>query len=346
MPSDLMEPYDDALREILRRGVEKKDRTGVGTISVGGLQRVYDISGPSFPFVTRRQLFPKAVWAELIWFLSGSTLNQDLEALGAKFWGKWCDEGNEKYRALRKRWGYQPGDFGPIYAFQLRNFGSDYVMWRAVERIAADRKAGRDSREWIDPMDESVPRVYLWNMAVDKTMYADADMEKQVWLHQPHGFDQLKFVIDTLKNDPFGSDGRRCLFSLWNPPDLKKMALPPCHFVYHAVPNGDGTLTGILTQRSCDFPVGVPYNIAFYSALTIMLAHQAGMRPREFVHETHDSHIYLNQIEKVEEYLSLPSHDSPTLRINHATDIYGYKPDDFVIDNYQYGPRIDMPVAV
>lgn len=346
----LMKPYDEALEYILKKGIKKADRTGVGTISVAGLQSKYDLTTDYFPIVTKRKLFPKAVFAELLWFISGSTKNQDLEALGAKFWGKWCDENNPKYVELRKKWGYEPGDFGPIYGWQLRHFGADYVEYRKDEKYRLERlKLATD--EELSPIKLRNSGYPNLAQGLDKG-YIKEDAIRQHLIknyeepYQPDGFDQLEFMINTLKNEPFGSNGRRCLFSLWNPNDLHQMALPPCHYTYQAIADGDGGLTGILTQRSCDFPVGVPANIQFYSALTIMLAQQSGFKPREFIHNTNDSHIYLNQIPMVEEYLSRPEINSPKLAINKAVDIYSYKMEDFVLSDYKPDEKIDIPVAV
>lgn len=344
----LMKPYDEALEYILKKGIKKADRTGVGTISVAGLQSKYDLTTDYFPIVTKRKLFPKAVFAELLWFISGSTKNQDLEALGAKFWGKWCDENNPKYVELRKKWGYEPGDFGPIYGWQLRHFGADYIKHSNAksfhQKLIKTLEDGtiEDLRNLYD----SHGRVNAVR-GIDEG-YITLEIAKKMIGEPPlaFGFDQLEFMINTLKNEPFGSNGRRCLFSLWNPSDLDKMALPPCHYTYQAIADGDGGLTGILTQRSCDFPVGVPANIQFYSALTIMLAQQSGFKPREFIHNTNDSHIYLNQIPMVEEYLSRPEIDSPKLSINKAVDIYSYKMEDFVLSDYKPDEKIDIPVAV
>lgn len=157
------------------------------------------------------------------------------------------------------------------------------------------------------------------------------------------GFDQLAYIMDLLKNDPFS---RRILFSLWNPKQMDQMRLPPCHYTFQLFVDDDGRLSGELTQRSCDFPVGVPFNVAFYSTLIYMFAQQAGFRPYEFIHNTADSHIYQNQIPAVEEYLARTKPDSPKLETRKAEDIYSYTPDDFNLVDYNPGPAIKIPVAV
>jgi thymidylate synthase len=353
-----MQPYDDALQEILDRGIKKADRTGVGCISVAGIQKKYRLDTEYFPLVTGRRLFPKSVFAELLWFISGSTMNQDLEALGAKFWGKWCDENNPKYVEFRKKWGYEPGDFGPIYGWQLRHFGVDYLRYRAetkdyfhlkgmYNKLQDANRVGDRERflSLLEGDDQSRKVEGIRGGYISEEDVLNVYEQKSA-SPPAGGFDQLAWMVDVLKNDRFGSQGRRCLFSLWNPNDLDKMALPPCHYTYQAIADGDGGLTGILTQRSCDFPVGVPANIQFYSALTIMLAQQVDLKPREFIHNTNDSHIYLNQIDQVKEYLAREKPASPKLSINKAADIFSYKMEDFVVFDYNPNDKIDIPVAV
>lgn len=157
-----------------------------------------------------------------------------------------------------------------------------------------------------------------------------------------NGVDQLLNMVETLKTDP---DCRRNLFSLWNPQQLGQMRLPPCHYTFQLFVH-DGKLSSCLTQRSCDFPVGVPFNIGFYSALTYMLAQQADLEPYEFIHSTKDSHIYVDQIEKIEEYLAREKPDSPRLEIRRAEDILSYTPKDFQVLDYHPQPKMDFPVAV
>lgn len=140
------------------------------------------------------------------------------------------------------------------------------------------------------------------------------------------------------------------MWNLWNPKDLHLMALPPCHYSYQAYVNGDNSLTGIVSQRSCDFPVGVPFNILFYAAFTKMLAQQASLKPRALVMNMTDCHIYENQIDGVKEYLTRPMINSPRLKIyrRYALDqtIEDYRPNDFTVEDYSPQPKIKFPVAV
>jgi thymidylate synthase len=167
-------------------------------------------------------------------------------------------------------------------------------------------------------------------------------------IHQPPGygaggFDQLAWVVNRIKQD---TSCRRILWSLWNPKDVDQMRLPPCHLLYQILIDDQRRMTGIMYQRSCDFPIGVPANIQFYSAITVMLAQQTDCTPYEFVHMTADSHIYWDQIEAVKEYLALPVIESPKLEIRKAKDIFSYTLDDFILRDFTPGPKLEIPVAV
>lgn len=286
----LMSPYDSALQEILDSGVERTNkRTGIKTLSIFGMSRRYRLDTEYFPLLTRRKVWPKSVFSELLWFLSGSTNNNDLKDLGCNFWTPWVDE------EFTNKNHYQPDVFGPVYGFQLRHFGGNY----------------------------------------NKGYHNDA--------YGHGGFDQLDWVVNRIKED---SSCRRTLWTLWNPNDIAKMKLPPCHMLYQVLVDDERRMTGIMYQRSCDFPIGVPANIQFYSALTIMLAQQTDCVPHEFVHMTADSHIYEDQLDAVREYLETPIIDSPKLTIEKADDIYSYSVDSFKITDFQSGPKIEIPVAV
>jgi thymidylate synthase len=260
-----------------------------------------------FPILTRRKVWPKSVFAELLWFLSGSTNNEDLKKVGCNFWTPWVDHEWEKKN------GFAEDTFGPVYGFQLRHFGGEYG--NGIGGIAGSKS----------------------------TIAPEAPQEPSQSMYGAGGFDQLAWVVNRIKED---SSCRRTLWTLWNPQDVAKMRLPPCHMLYQVLVDDERRLTGIMYQRSCDFPVGVPANIQFYSALTMMIAQQTDCTAHEFVHMTADSHIYGDQIKAVEEYLTLPEIESPKLKIRKAKDIFSYTPEDFEITDFKSGPKLEIPVAV
>ncbi len=155
--------------------------------------------------------------------------------------------------------------------------------------------------------------------------------------------DQLANVIDTIKNNP---DSRRILVSAWNPGEVDKMALPPCHCLFQFYV-AEGKLSCQLYQRSADTFLGVPFNIASYSLLTMMIAQVCGLQPGEFIHTTGDTHLYLNHIEQVNLQLSREPRVLPKMIINpEVTDLFSFKYEDFRLEGYEPWPTIKAPVAV
>ena len=208
------------------------------------------------------------------------------------------------------------GDLGPVYGFQWRHFGAQYVN--------------------------------------AKTDYAG------------QGVDQLAEVIDKLKNKPYD---RRIILSAWNPADLSKMALPPCHMFaqfYVSFPrpaaeaeavsiNGNGSTPrpkGILHcqlyQRSCDMGLGVPFNIASYALLTHMLAHVCDLTPGTFVQTMGDAHVYLDHVDALKVQLEREPREFPALIVKREKggEIDKWKAEDFEIENYKPHPTISMKMSV
>lgn len=155
--------------------------------------------------------------------------------------------------------------------------------------------------------------------------------------------DQIKNVIELIKINP---DSRRLIVSAWNVGELEKMALMPCHaFFQFYVSNGQ--LSCQLYQRSADIFLGVPFNIASYSLLTMMMAQVCGLRPGEFVHTFGDAHLYLNHLEQVDEQLSRKPLPLPVMKINpEVTSIFDFKYEDFELIGYESHPAIKAPIAV
>lgn len=155
--------------------------------------------------------------------------------------------------------------------------------------------------------------------------------------------DQISQVIEQLKNNP---DSRRIIVSAWNVAEIEDMALPPCHafFQFYVA---DGKLSCQLYQRSADIFLGVPFNIASYAVLTMMMAQVTGLKPGEFVHTLGDAHLYSNHMEQVEEQLSRKPFSLPTMKINPAIDnLFDFSFDDFELVDYECHPHIKAPVAV
>lgn len=155
--------------------------------------------------------------------------------------------------------------------------------------------------------------------------------------------DQISQVVEAIKRNP---DSRRLIVSAWNVADVDKMKLPPCHafFQFYVA---DGKLSCQLYQRSADIFLGVPFNIASYALLTMMVAQVCGLKLGDFVHTLGDAHIYLNHLEQVKEQLSREPYPLPAMRINpDVKDIFAFHFEDFTLENYQSHPAIKAPVAV
>ena len=155
--------------------------------------------------------------------------------------------------------------------------------------------------------------------------------------------DQVQRVLDDLKNNP---DSRRIIVSAWNVADLDKMALAPCHafFQFYVA---DGRLSCQLYQRSADLFLGVPFNIASYALLTMMVAQVTGLKPGDFVHTLGDAHIYLNHLDQVNEQLSREPRPLPTMKLNpEVKDLFAFRFEDFTLEGYDPHPAIKAPVAV
>jgi thymidylate synthase len=264
-----MRQYHDLMETVLKKSVEKRDRTGTGTISIFGHQMRFDLS-EGFPMVTTKKLFLKAIVYELLWFLNGDTNVKYLKDHGVSIWDEWADAN---------------GELGPVYGHQ----------WRS----------------WPDG----------------------------------HGgtIDQISNLISDIRKNP---DSRRLIVTAWNPADVPKMALPPCHCLFQFYV-ANGKLSCQLYQRSADIFLGVPFNIASYALLTMMVAQVTGLKLGEFIHSFGDAHLYLNHLDQAREQLSRRPYPLPTMRINpDVKDIFGFKYEDFKLENYQAHPHIKAEVAV
>jgi thymidylate synthase len=167
------------------------------------------------------------------------------------------------------------------------------------------------------------------------------------WRAWPGGhdgtIDQIKNLIRDIKNNP---DSRRLIVTAWNPADIPRMALAPCHCLFQFYV-ADGKLSCQLYQRSADIFLGVPFNIASYALLTMMVAQVTGLKPGEFVHSFGDAHLYLNHLDQAREQLSRKPYPFPAMKLNPAVkDIFEFKFEDFTLQNYQSHAAIKAAISV
>jgi thymidylate synthase len=167
------------------------------------------------------------------------------------------------------------------------------------------------------------------------------------WRHWPGRegveIDQIAKVVEGIRRSP---DSRRHIVTAWNPAEVDRMALPPCHALFQFYVAG-GELSCQLYQRSADIFLGVPFNIASYALLTQMVAQVTGLKPGDFVHTLGDAHLYLNHLEQAEEQLSRTPRPFPRMRLNPAVqDLFAFAYEDFVLEGYDPHPVIRAPIAV
>ncbi|MDD5749617.1 MAG: thymidylate synthase [Patescibacteria group bacterium] len=298
-----MKQYLELLQKIMDEGVDKGDRTGVGTRSVFGAQAHFDLS-QGFPLLTTKKVFLKGIIHELIWFVRGETNIKYLVDNGVKIWNEWP---YQKY----------------------------------LEASGLADKYPKYSPEWEEKMQEFVEEIK--NDADFAQQWGDLGPVYGRQWRDFGGVDQLKDVIERIKNNP---NDRRMIVSAWNPPQIPQMALPPCHLLFQFYV-AEGKLSLQMYQRSCDTFLGVPFNIASYSLLLMMVAQVTGLQPGTFVHVYGDLHIYSNHFEQVKEQLSRQPRKLPTMKINpEVKNIEDFKYEDFTLENYDPYPAIKAPIAV
>jgi thymidylate synthase len=264
-----MRQYLDLMKKVLDCGLEKRDRTGTGTLSIFGHQMRFDLAD-GFPLVTTKKLHLKSIIHELLWFLKGDTNVRYLQEHGVRIWDEWADAN---------------GELGPVYGHQ----------WRS----------------WPNPDGGAI--------------------------------DQIAQLVADIKRNP---DSRRLIVTAWNPADVPKMALPPCHCLFQFYV-GEGRLSCQLYQRSADIFLGVPFNIASYALLTMMVAQVTDLEPGEFIHSFGDAHLYLNHLEQAREQLTRRPYPLPQMKLNpDVKDIFSFAYEDFTLVDYQAHPHIKAPVAV
>ena len=261
----------------------------------------------SFPLLTTKKVNLDSIIHELLWFISGDTNISYLVKNGVNIWNDWPYQSYLKQTHQEK----------------------DYPM---------------HSKEWKDEMKKFIEQIKSDDDFAK--VYGDLGPVYGRQWRNFEGVDQLNQVVEDIKSSP---DSRRLIVSAWNPKDIPvmvKSGLPPCHTLFQFYVS-EGRLSCQLYQRSADVFLGVPYNIASYAILTMMIAQATGLKPGEFIHTLGDAHLYSNHLEQVEEQLARVPFPCPKLSINKDKDtIFNFSISDFELIDYQTHPHIPAPIAV
>jgi len=260
-----------------------------------------------FPALTTKKLHLRSIIYELLWFLRGETNVRYLHENKVTIWDEWADE---------------HGNLGPVYGKQ----------WRHWVKTSRSRKSPKSAA--------GQPSLFDLGESGNGTSVTPLGprLRKTRW-----GIDQIAKVIQEIKSNP---DSRRLIVSAWNVADIDSMALPPCHTMFQFYVS-EGELSCQLYQRSADVFLGVPFNIASYALLTLMVAQVCGLKPGEFIHTFGDLHLYSNHVEQAKLQLAREPRPPPKMKLNpKVKTIDGFKFEDFELAGYDPHPAIKAPVAV
>lgn len=301
--------YLNLLKDIMKNGVEKHDHnTGVGLTSVFGRQMRFDLS-KGFPLLTTKKVPWNSVLKELYWFMSGQTNIKYLVDNKVPIWTDY------PYKIYKKA--------------VAKNGLPDMTLEEFSNKILTDADFAKKHGE--------LPHIY----GAQWRAWPASDGRK---------IDQLAWVIDTVKNFP---ERKHAVMSVWNPEFLYSMAkpgealsFPLCHILLHFNVAGN-KLSCQLYQRSCDTFLGVPFNIASYAALTMIIAKIAGYEPGEFVHTLGDAHIYADHMEQVKEQITREPKPFPKLVLSdEIKDLDNFRPDMVKLENYDPHPALKAKMTV
>jgi thymidylate synthase len=275
-----------------------------------------------FPLVTTKKLHAKSIIHELLWFLSGETNIAYLKAHNISIWDAWAKEDG---------WADQcGGDLGPVYGAQWRSWPS--ASTQEINLLKTD----------FAIISDDINKPQIGELEFNELRKRINEVKLQIEaIARP--IDQIETVLQTIETNP---DSRRMIVSAWNPADIPAMALAPCHCLFQFYV-ADGQLSCQLYQRSADIFLGVPFNIASYALLTMMMAQVTGLRPGEFVHTLGDAHLYLNHLEQADLQLTRTPRALPRMEIDPSVrSIFQFKYEHFSLVGYDPHPHIKAEVAV
>ena len=305
----LDEQYRGILGEVLHNGTKKGDRTGTGTYSKFGMQIRHKMSD-GFPLLTTKRIAIKTMVTELKWFLKGDTNIKYLVDNGCSIWN------GDAYKNYRNKYNPAPYQFTPdtIEEFinKIKTYDKFAEKWGELGPIY-----GKQWRDYNGFEINNRTKVEGYNK----------------------GIDQIKNLIEDLKTNP---DSRRLIVNAWNVGEIKGMTLPPCHYGFQCyVINGELSL--MWNQRSVDTFLGLPFNIASYGMLLLLLCEETGLKPGDLIGNLGDVHLYNNHIEQAKEQISREGFDLPTIKVSNVDILNGEF--DYEVKDYNYNPAIKAPLS-
>lgn len=303
-----MKQYLDLCKHVLENGIEKEERTGTGTISTFGYQMRFDLS-EGLPLLTTKKMHSKAIIYELLWFLQGNTNIKYLVDNGVNIWN----------------------------ADALRKYNSKVAFTMDINEFKEKIKSDEDFAAIHGELGPVYGKQWRsWSHMEQQSKDGAHTLSKVT-------IDQISDVIRQIKTNP---DSRRLIVNAWNVAEIEKMTLPPCHCMFQFYV-ADGKLSCQLYQRSADVFLGVPFNIASYALLTMMIAQVTNLKVGDFVHTFGDVHIYKNHIEQVKLQLTREPLNLPTMILDKdVKNIFDFKYEHFNLENYISYPAIKGDVSV
>ena len=334
--------YQDLLQSILDYGVEKKDRTGTGTKSIFGYTIRHKMSD-GFPLLTTKKMAWKTMVTELLWFLRGDTNIKYLVDNNCHIWD------GDAYQAYIKR--YNKGEYvGKTKLLENskknRTLTEPFTIEEFIDKIKTDDEFANKwgelgpvyGKQWIS-----------WGKDFKQIPNETGD---GVYDITTTGIDQIANLINDLKTNP---DSRRLMVNAWNVGELDQMVLPPCHYGFQVYtrpttrdekivnPGKYRAISLMFNMRSCDTFLGLPFNIASYGLLLMMLSDEVNMVPDELIGNLGDTHIYLNHIEQAKEQIGREPMELPTVHVRDG--IFCSSVNDVILENYNSHPSIKAPLS-
>ena len=322
--------YQSLLKDVLENGVKKEDRTGTGTISVFGRQIRHKMSD-GFPLLTTKKMAFKTMVTELLWFLKGDTNIKYLVDNGCNIWN------GDAYKKYADQ--FVPGWHGPRYTQE-----------QFIELIKTNDAFARDWGE-LGPIYGKQWREWKTESII-KTTLKDPLSGEDTYVNGTKYIDQIKNLINDLKTNP---DSRRLMVNAWNVGELDQMTLPPCHYGFQVYtrlttreekivnPGKYRAISLMWNQRSVDTFLGLPFNIASYGTLLMLLAEECNMIPGELIGNLGDTHLYKNHIDQANKQCGRQSYDLPTIELSNVDTINGEF--DYEIKGYKSHPTIKAPLS-